>query len=49
MHITALTRAAVFAALSATVAFAGPALAQQQQSRTLKIQSAVPPTTTAEI
>ena len=46
MHITALTRAAVVAAVSAAVAFAGPALAQQ--SRTLKIQSAVPPATTTQ-
>jgi TRAP-type mannitol/chloroaromatic compound transport system substrate-binding protein len=46
MHITAFTRAVVVAAVSATVAFAGPALAQQ--SRTLKIQSAVPPATTTQ-
>jgi len=46
MVITTFTRAAVVAAVSATVAFAGPALAQQ--SRTLKIQSAVPPATTTQ-
>jgi TRAP-type mannitol/chloroaromatic compound transport system substrate-binding protein len=46
MHITAFTRAVVVAAVSVTVAFAGSALAQQ--SRTLKIQSAVPPATTTQ-
>jgi TRAP-type mannitol/chloroaromatic compound transport system substrate-binding protein len=46
MHITAFTRAVVVTAVSVTVAFAGPALAQQ--SRTLKIQSAVPPATTTQ-
>jgi TRAP-type mannitol/chloroaromatic compound transport system substrate-binding protein len=46
MVFTALTRAAVVAAVSAAVAFAGPALAQQ--SRVLKMQSAVPATTTTQ-
>jgi TRAP-type mannitol/chloroaromatic compound transport system substrate-binding protein len=46
MVITTLTRAAVVAAVSLTVAFASPALAQQ--SRTLKIQSAVPASTTSQ-
>src|SRR5688500_20168580 len=44
MVITALTRAAVVAAVSVAVAFAGPALAQQP--RVLKMQSAVPPSST---
>ena len=46
MHITALTRAAVVAAVSGAVAFAGPALAQQ--TRMLKMQSAVPPSATTQ-
>src|SRR5687767_384911 len=46
MIFTTLTRAAVVAAVTVTVAFAGPALAQQP--RTLKIQSAVPPATTTQ-
>ena len=46
MVITALARAAVVAAVSVTVAFAGPALAQQP--RVLKVQSAVPPATTTQ-
>jgi TRAP-type mannitol/chloroaromatic compound transport system substrate-binding protein len=46
MHITAFTRAVVVAAVSATVAFTSPALAQQ--SRVLKMQSAVPPATTSQ-
>jgi len=46
MDITALTRVVVVAAVSAAVAFASPALAQQ--SRTLKMQSAVPPATTTQ-
>jgi TRAP-type mannitol/chloroaromatic compound transport system substrate-binding protein len=45
MICTALTRAAVVAAVSAIV-FASPALAQQP--RVLKIQSAVPPATTTQ-
>ena len=46
MHITAFTRAVLVAA-AATVAFAGPALAQQQP-RVLKMQSAVPPSSTTQ-
>ena len=46
MVITALTRAAVVAAVFATVAFAGPALAQQP--RVLKMQSAVPQGSTTQ-
>src|SRR5262245_7456769 len=45
MNIKSLTRAALVAALSTTLA-AGTALAQQ--SRTLKMQSAVPPSSTAQ-
>src|SRR5687767_15985500 len=46
MVITALTRAAVVAAVSVAVAFAGPALAQQP--RVLKMQSAVPQASTTQ-
>src|SRR5687767_12916908 len=46
MMITALTRAAVVAAVCATVALAGPALAQQP--RVLKMQSAVPQLSTTQ-
>src|SRR5687768_1773723 len=50
MVIIALRRAAVVAAVAATVAFAGPALAQQaaQQPRVLKMQSAVPQASTTQ-
>ena len=46
MKINSLTRAALVAAVSATLAFAGTALAQQP--RTLKMQSAVPPSSTTQ-
>ena len=46
MKINSLTRAALVAAVSATLAFAGAALAQQP--RTLKMQSAVPPSSTTQ-
>ncbi|HWN42679.1 MAG TPA: C4-dicarboxylate ABC transporter, partial [Thermoanaerobaculia bacterium] len=46
MVFTALTRAAVVAAVSAALALAGPALAQQP--RVLKMQSAVPPSSTTQ-
>ena len=46
MKINSLTRVAVVAAVSATLGFAGTALAQQP--RTLKMQSAVPPSSTTQ-
>ena len=46
MKINSLTTAALVAAVSATLAFAGEALAQQP--RTLKMQSALPPSSTAQ-
>ena len=46
MKINSLTTAALAAAVSATMAFAGTALAQQP--RTLKMQSAVPPSSTTQ-
>ena len=46
MKISSLTRTALVAAVSATLAFAGTALAQQP--RTLKMQSAVPASSTTQ-
>jgi TRAP-type mannitol/chloroaromatic compound transport system substrate-binding protein len=46
MVFTALTKTAVVAAVSAAVALAGPAVAQQP--RVLKMQSAVPPSSTTQ-
>jgi TRAP-type mannitol/chloroaromatic compound transport system substrate-binding protein len=48
MAFTALTRAAVVAAVSITVAFTSPALAQQPPPRVLKMQSAVPASSTTQ-
>ena len=48
MVFTAFTRAAVVAAVCVTVATAGPAFAQQPPPRVLKMQSAVPASSTTQ-